>query len=78
MPVPDSIFLIKLQAQVFSCEFYEIFKDTFFYKALQVATSDCDRIQRALSIIFRHKFTIRFFFIFFFNIIYKKEAYYIN
>ena len=65
MPVPDSIFLIKLQAQVFSCEFYEIFKDTFFYKALQVATSDCDRIQRALSIIFRHKCTIRFFFFFF-------------
>ena len=25
-------FLIKLQAQLFSCEFCKIFKNTFFYK----------------------------------------------
>ena len=45
-------FLIKLQvsvcnfikealAQVFSCEFCEIFKNTFFYKTLVAASAGC-------------------------------------
>ena len=49
--VPESLFLTKLQAsacnfikvetlaQVFSCEFCEIFKNTFFYKTPPVAAS---------------------------------------
>ena len=35
----DSL-LIKLQAQVFSCEFCEISKNTYFYRTPLVATSD--------------------------------------
>ena len=33
-------------AQVFSCEFYDIFKNTFFYRATQVAASDRCSIKR--------------------------------
>ena len=51
-PVPESLFLLKLPqpqtcnfikketlAQVFSCEFYEICKSTFFYRTLSMAAS---------------------------------------
>ena len=48
----QSLFLIKLQgnfikketlAQVFSCEFYEIFKNTFFTEHLQTTASKCTK-----------------------------------
>ena len=47
--MPESLFLIKLQAffikketltQVFSCEFSEIFKNSFFHRTPLVAASE--------------------------------------
>ena len=38
-PVPESLFKETL-AQVFSCEFGEIYKNIFFYRAPLVATFD--------------------------------------
>ena len=35
----QSLFLKKLQAQVFSCEFYEIFKNTFFTEHIRATAS---------------------------------------
>ena len=36
-----TLFKKETQAQVFSCEFCEIFKNTFFYRKPPVAASDC-------------------------------------
>ena len=54
--VPESLFLIKLQAsgllmtQVFPCEFCEIFKNIFFYETPLVAASEFSFIILTLSL----------------------------
>ena len=35
----SSLYLIKLQARVFSCEYCQIFKNTFFKEHLQMTAS---------------------------------------
>ena len=40
-PVTESFFGKETLAQVFSCEFCEISKNTFFYRTPQVAASFC-------------------------------------
>ena len=52
--VPEIFLQIYLKketlTQAFSCEFYEIFKDTFFYCHLQVTASDFLPYDEVLSI----------------------------
>ena len=56
MPESQSLWGLQIylkketQTQVFSCEFYEIFKDTFFTEHLRVTASDFLPYDKVLSI----------------------------
>ena len=81
-------FLIKLQArpcnfskketlaQVFSCEFCEISKNTFFYRTPLVAASGRSEDMKILSININyfHRFFVVFFYIYLLQIISKKKS----
>ena len=50
-PRPETFIQEDILAQVFSCEFCKIFKNTFFYKTLLVVASDKSGLLLSLQLI---------------------------